>query len=131
MRTGLSYQTHSDSRGHYTFPVLPVGQYGLDIKRSGFAGYKRDDIILDTSAALTLDASLKVGDVADAVKVTDDTLHVETTSTQLGQVISGRQMTAVPLNGRQLHRSAFPAGWRRTGDIYHLEHGAGCRRHDP
>jgi hypothetical protein len=34
------------------------------------------------------------------VSVNDDTLHVETIGTDLGQVISGRQMTAVPLNGR-------------------------------
>jgi hypothetical protein len=34
------------------------------------------------------------------VSVSDNTLHVETVSTQLGEVISGRQMTAVPLNGR-------------------------------
>jgi len=34
------------------------------------------------------------------VSVNDDALHVETIATQLGQVITGRQMTVVPLNGR-------------------------------
>ena len=43
---------------------------------------------------------LQVGGVAQTVSVIDNTLHVETTSTQLGQVITGRQMTAVPLDGR-------------------------------
>ena len=100
LSTGLSYQTYSDSKGHYTFPVLPVGRYEIDVQGEGFAHYKRDGIILDTSAALTLDASLRVGDTTQSVRVTDNTLHVETTSTQLGQVITGRQMTAVPLNGR-------------------------------
>ncbi|MGC2504943.1 MAG: TonB-dependent receptor, partial [Silvibacterium sp.] len=38
--------------------------------------------------------------VAQNVTVNDNTLHVETTSTQMGQVVTGRQMTAVPLNGR-------------------------------
>src|SRR6202020_389423 len=41
-----------------------------------------------------------VGSIAETVSVVDDALHVETTSTQMGQVITGRQMTAVPLNGR-------------------------------
>ena len=98
--TGMTYHVRTDSRGHYTFPVLPVGRYELGVKGSGFESYKRGDIVLDTAAALTLDAALQVGNVAETVSVTDNTLHVETASTQLGQVISGRQMTAVPLNGR-------------------------------
>jgi hypothetical protein len=97
---GLSYQTHTDSKGHYTFPVLPVGHYELTVQSSGFSGYQRTDVVLDTNAALTLDASLQVGGVAQTVSVVDNSLHVETSSTQLGQVITGRQMTAVPLNGR-------------------------------
>jgi hypothetical protein len=98
--TGLVYQAHTDSKGRYTFPVLPVGRYELDVQGQGFESYKRGGIVLDTSAALTLDAALKVGSVADTVNVTDNTLHAETISTQLGEVISGRQMTSVPLDGR-------------------------------
>jgi Carboxypeptidase regulatory-like domain len=98
--TGLTYQTHSDSRGLYTFPVLPVGHYELQVQAPGFSGYQRTDVVVDTNAALTIDAPLQVGAIAQTVSVVDNTLHVETTSTQLGQVITGRQMTAVPLNGR-------------------------------
>ena len=98
--TGLSYQTHTNGKGHYTFPVLPVGHYVLDIKASGFGNYERKEIVLDTNAALNLDVSLAMGSVSQNVTVTDNTLHVETTSTQLGQVITGRQMTSVPQDGR-------------------------------
>ena len=98
--TGLAYQTRSDSKGHYIFPVLPVGHYELQVKAPGFSGYARTDVVLDTNAALTLDAALEVGGVAQTVSVVDNSLHVEATSTQLGQVITGRQMTAVPLDGR-------------------------------
>jgi Carboxypeptidase regulatory-like domain/TonB dependent receptor len=98
--TGLSHQTHTDARGYYSFPVLPVGHYELDVEAAGFSGYQLTDVVLDTNAALTLDASLQVGGVAQTVSVVDNTLHVETTSTQLGQVVTGRQITAVPLNGR-------------------------------
>ncbi len=98
--TGLSYQARTDSRGLYTFPVLPVGHYELHVQAAGFSAYERTGIVLDTNAALNLDAPLQVGGVAQTVRVIDNTLHVETTSTQLGQVITGRQMTAVPLDGR-------------------------------
>jgi Carboxypeptidase regulatory-like domain/TonB dependent receptor len=100
VNTGFSYQSRTDGRGTYTFPVLPVGLYQLDVQATGFRGYQRTGITLDTNAALTLDAILEVGSVAETVSVVDDALHVETTSTQMGQVITGRQMTAVPLNGR-------------------------------
>ena len=94
--TGLSYQTHTDNKGGYVFPVLPVGHYELNIQAPGFAGYQRTGIVLDTNATLSLDASLEVGGVAQTVSVVDNTLHVDTTSTQLGQVITGRQMTGFP-----------------------------------
>ena len=98
--TGLSYETHTDNNGYYTFPVLPVGHYVVDVAASGFRGYERRAIVLDTTAALKFDASLEVGNVSQGVTVTDNTLHVETTSSQIGQVITGRQITAVPLDGR-------------------------------
>jgi hypothetical protein len=98
--TGLTAAVHTDSKGHYTMPLLPVGRYELDVEAAGFLVYRRKDIELDTDAALTLDASLAIGSDMQTVSVSDNTLHVETVSTQLGEVISGRQMTAVPLNGR-------------------------------
>ena len=98
--TGLDYHTRTDSNGHYSFPVLPVGRYELDVEGRGFATYRRSGVVVDTSAALTLDASLDIGNVNQRVDVTDNTLHVESASTQLGEVITGRQMTAVPLDGR-------------------------------
>lgn len=100
LSTGIFYETHTDARGSYTLPVLPVGRYELDVQASGFQTYQRKDIALDTDAALTLDASLAIGQFTQTVSVTDNSLHVETVSTQLGEVISGRQMAAVPLNGR-------------------------------
>src|ERR1700722_4157152 len=98
--TGLAYQARSNSKGYYIFPVLPVAQYELDVQAAGFSSYQRNDIALDTNAAITLDVSLEVGGVAETVSISDNTFHVETASTQLGQVITGRQITAVPLDGR-------------------------------
>ena len=96
----LTYSTHTDRGGYYALPVLPVGRYELDVQAPGFRDYHRKDIVLDTNAALTLDASLQVGDASETVNVSDNALHVETIGTQLGQVITGSQMTSVPLNGR-------------------------------
>jgi hypothetical protein len=98
--TGITYRARTDSKGFFTLPVLPVGHYNLGVEAAAFERYQRRSITLDTSAALNLNVSLAIGSVAQTVSVTDNPLHVETTSTQLGQVVTGRQMTAVPLDGR-------------------------------
>ena len=100
LNTGTLHQTHSGAGGYFTFPVLAVGRYELSVQASGFQGYRRKDIVLNSDAALELEVPLEVGAVSQTVTVTDNALHVETVSTQLGEVISGRQMAAVPLNGR-------------------------------
>jgi hypothetical protein len=98
--TGLAYQTQTDGHGYYALPVLPVGRYVLKVQAPGFREYQLKEIVLDTNAALTLDAPLEVGRASETVSVDDEALHVETIETQLGQVITGRQMTAAPLDGR-------------------------------
>jgi hypothetical protein len=100
VNTEISHQARTNDKGYFTLPVLPVGRYELDVQASGFQGYRRTDVELDTDASLTLDASLEIGGVTQTVRVTDNALHVETIGTQMGEVISGRQMAAVPLNGR-------------------------------
>jgi hypothetical protein len=97
---GLAYRAHTDSKGYFTLPILPLGRYELTVEASGFRSYVRKNIVLDTDAALTINASIEVGSVIDTVNVSDNALQVEAVSTQLGEVIGGRQMTAVPLNGR-------------------------------
>ena len=57
VNTGLSHQTHADSKGYYTLPVLPVGHYELEVQAPGFSSYLRKDIVLDINAALSLDAT--------------------------------------------------------------------------
>jgi hypothetical protein len=98
--TGLVYRTRTDNNGFFTLPVLPVGRYDLHVQAQGFRAYRRTGIALDTNAAITLNVSLEVGTTSETVSVSDNALHVETVETQLGQVITGRQMEAVPLNGR-------------------------------
>src|SRR5580700_3265623 len=98
--TGVRQSASTDGKGTYTFPVLPVGNYFLEVSQSGFKPYRRTGIVLDTNSALLLDVALQVGERTDAVTVSDSAVHLETYSSQMGEVISSDQMSAVPLNGR-------------------------------
>jgi len=95
------YQAISDSKGFYTFPNLPVARYDLTISAYGFSTQRKTDLQVDTDSALRVDAILTVGIRSDTVKVSAvSDVGVETISTHLGEVISGAQMTELPLNGR-------------------------------
>ncbi len=100
MDTGIRQTVATDDKGFYSFPSLPVGHYELQIESAAFRPYRRTGILINANSALTIDVVLELGARTDVVTVIDNQLHVETTSTQMGEVIDGAQMTAVPLNGR-------------------------------
>ena len=98
--TGIKVTVITDSKGFYSFPALPVGTYRIEISKSGFKTYIQSDLLLRVNDSVRVDAALNVGNVTDHVSVSADAVHVETTSTQLGEVISDQKIEAVPLNGR-------------------------------
>src|ERR1700683_3945417 len=98
--TGVRQALTSDDNGAYSFLNVPVGRYLLEVSADGFRPYQRTGITIDANSTLTIDAVLEVGGRSDAVTVIDNQLHVDTASTQIGEVITATQMTAVPLNGR-------------------------------
>ena len=99
-QTSTRTTSTTDSRGFYNFPALPVGTYNLEVSQIGFTSYRKSGLVVDANSVIRADVSLKVGAVNEKVEVNSDTVHVETESTQMGEVITGRTMTAVPLNGR-------------------------------
>ena len=99
---GIQTKTTSNAKGAYAFPSLAVGQYDLNVDAGGFKPEKRTGIVVDTDSAIQVDISLTVAERREEVTVSDsaEQVHVETVSTQKGEVVTGAQMTAVALNGR-------------------------------
>jgi Carboxypeptidase regulatory-like domain len=98
--TGVQTSQKTDSKGFYNLPTLAVGTYDLEIKQVGFKTYRQTGLVIDANSALRADASLTVGTISEKIEVSTDAAQVETQSTQMGEVIEGSKMTAVPLNGR-------------------------------
>jgi Carboxypeptidase regulatory-like domain len=98
--TGVGQTVATDDKGFYSLLDLPIGHYDLGVESRGFRPYRRTGIVIDANSRLTVDAALEVGERSDVVTVSENQVHVETASTQMGEVITGTQMTAVPLNGR-------------------------------
>ena len=102
VNTGTNVQqvVKTDLKGIYSFLDLAVGAYEVRVEAAGFKPYRRTGVLVNTNGALLVDVALEVGGRTEALTVSASALHVETNDTQLGEVITGSQMTAVPLNGR-------------------------------
>jgi hypothetical protein len=99
--TKVAQTTQSSSEGVYAFPILPVGQYSIEVSQSGFKPYKRTGLTIDVNTKLQADISLQVGDQNQQITVqAEAAVQVETQSTQMGDVVNGPVMTSVALNGR-------------------------------
>jgi hypothetical protein len=98
--TAVQQSTKTNVNGFYAFTNLPVGRYEIEILRSGFKPYKRTGLVVDVNAELRADVSLTMGEQSEEVVVSDTAVHVETESSQMGDVETGEVMTTVALNGR-------------------------------
>src|SRR6516162_7878077 len=98
------FKSISDKQGFYSFPVLPVGHYNLAIEAAGFKTQKKTNLTMDTDAALTVDMTLQLSERSETVAVTatpaTTEAQVDTVATHLGELVTGSQMAALPLNGR-------------------------------
>ncbi len=98
--TGMIYKTTTNERGFYAFPTLPVGKYDLRLEATGFTAQRRTGLTIDADAALQVDMTVSMIEKLEEVTVLANDIHVETSSTQVGEVVTGKAMTAVALNGR-------------------------------
>jgi Carboxypeptidase regulatory-like domain len=95
--TGIATTQTTNGQGYYSFQSLPLGKYTIDVQQNGFKEYQKTGLVLDVNDALVVDVQLQVGRSTEKVVVESSALHVETSSTQMGEVIAGKEMTDVPL----------------------------------
>jgi hypothetical protein len=99
-QTGVKLTATTDQDGVFTFPVLFVGQYQIDATSDGFKAYRKTGLAIDINSALVVDVMLQVKEQDQSIVVTESATQVETTDTQLGQVLGSKKVTEIPLNGR-------------------------------
>jgi len=101
---GTELKAVCDNQGFYTFPNLPVGKYDLTVEANGFKMQKKSGLAIDVDTALEVTATLELkeinSEISVAVSAEVEPIHVETISTQLGEVLNTTEMTAIALNGR-------------------------------
>ena len=100
IETSVVQTIQTDSVGFYNFPALSVGHYEITFQKSGFSDYKKTALVINVDTALQVDAEMHVGAAQQVISVEAAVAQVETRSAEMGEVISGKEMTDLPLNGR-------------------------------
>src|SRR5260370_16469241 len=100
---GINRHTTSNSGGDYTESGLPGGPYGLIVTAPGFKKYQAKGVKLDVAQKARVDVALQLGAVSEVLEVQGTQVaQVETQSSDLSGTVTGKQITQVELEGRNV-----------------------------
>jgi hypothetical protein len=116
--TGVTLKTATNTEGDYLVAGLPESTYNLKIAASGFKTFEAVGVILRVGQKARIDASLEVGQVTTEVSVQGTTVaQVETQSSELSGVVTGKEISQIVLNGRNFSQlvTLVPGVSNQTG----------------
>lgn len=99
--TNRIVEVQSNDEGNYSILALNPGRYSIEVTQANFKTTKQE-ITLDVAQNAALDFALETGAVSETVIVTDDLPLVDSSSSALGNVVRGREIVELPLNGRNV-----------------------------
>src|ERR1700744_402006 len=100
--TGDTRTASSSGSGENQVINLVPGNYKVDVALSGFKRFTRLNVVVQVQGSTRVDAALQVGDVTQTVEVSSAPPLLEKQQATGGQVVAGRAVTELPLNGRNV-----------------------------
>jgi hypothetical protein len=93
----------SDKDGAFDIPELSVGSYDLTAEAQGFKKFVAKAVVVSIGHVNFVTITFQVGATNDTVTVEANAVQVETTSTQLGAVMTDQSIRELPLNSRNAY----------------------------
>ena len=100
VNTGVMRKTSTNGDGIYNFPNIVPGNYSMEVSASGFAAVSQPPVTLQVGQTATFDFQLKVGAATSTVTVDAAAPTLETSTSELGTVVTPAEVNNLPLNGR-------------------------------
>ena len=100
--TGDLRTATTNGAGDYEFVNLIPGNYKVDVQNTGFKHFTRTNVVVQVQGSTRVDSALELGNVSETVEVTSQAPLLETQQATVGQVVAGRAVTELPLNGRNV-----------------------------
>jgi len=98
--TGLERTAQTTPDGSYNVPELPIGTYDVTFTQAGFETEINKGVVVNVATEARVDAALKPGQVAQQVEVTGEVPQVDTTTTDIGGILTAKTIESIPINGR-------------------------------
>jgi hypothetical protein len=98
--TGTVRNVITNSSGQYTVPQLPAGRYEVEGTAQGFSTAQLKDIEVTVGSNVRVDVRLQVGEVTQKVTVSESIPTIETTSSDVSQLMDESIIKDIPLNAR-------------------------------
>src|SRR6202045_4327852 len=98
--TGTERESLTNDSGLYAFVSVPPGEYVLKVTKEGFSAATQAGLHVLVNQASTQDFTLRIGSTQQSVTVEATAVNLETANATLGTVIESKQVTDLPLNGR-------------------------------
>ncbi len=99
--TGFRVDRTSDQTGRFTLAGLPLGDYTITVTLDGFKTVTRRGLTLRVGQRVDLPIVLPLGDRTETITVTGLAPILQTASAEVADIVAGRQVVDLPLNGRQ------------------------------
>lgn len=114
--TAILSNATTNEFGAYSFTTLIPGTYRLSAELPGFRPVDIRGIELQVNQTARYDLNIQVGQVSEKVEVSATLATLATDTSDVGQVITNRQIVDLPLNGRQyLQLAALTNGVTTSG----------------
>ncbi|HEV3278600.1 MAG TPA: carboxypeptidase regulatory-like domain-containing protein [Terriglobia bacterium] len=101
--TQITYTATTSGDGVYYIPYMLPGTYTVSVKTEHFKTAVQQNVHLVTSQSFGLNFQLELGTTAQEVTVTAAPPAIETASGSGGDILTGREIQNMPLNGRQIY----------------------------
>ena len=98
--TQLTRTAITNDQGYYVLPELPIGEYQVVAELQGFKRSVETGVIVRVNSKVSANATLSLGSVEEQITVTAEAALVETSTGEIGRLVTGEQARALQLNGR-------------------------------
>lgn len=103
--TGRVSTATTNELGYFTVTALPPGNYRVELTKKGFEKVTRS-FELQVAQVAAIDFQLKVGEETQTITVEAGSPVVDAQDSAIGEVVETRQITELPLNGRNFTQLA-------------------------
>ena len=98
--TGVGQSIQTDQDGNFEFPFVKPGNYSLKAEQKGFKTFVQPELVLAVSERLRVDPAMEVGEASTTITIAAEAAGVQTETSALGEVVTTKKISEVPLNGR-------------------------------